>query len=97
MPAREWLGNYMIGRPVQAVAVEEPQGTPLSLGMLLAAIREAVPDPEAHVRIAQVLQRMGREAVGDSSSDDQPGQPRLSPPVPAGHEHHHVCGNVNSR
>jgi hypothetical protein len=75
--AREWLGSYLIGRPVQAIAVEEPQGPRLSLWLLLAAIREAVPDGEAQARIANVLARMGREAAGDGSSDDRPDQPRL--------------------
>jgi hypothetical protein len=75
--AREWLAHYVIGRPFQAVAVEEPQGPRLTLWDLLAAIREAVPDPEAHVKIAAVLQRMGREAAGDDPGDDRPDQPRL--------------------
>src|SRR5215469_6682563 len=35
--AREWLGNYLVGRPIEAVAVEEPQGPRLSLCLLLAA------------------------------------------------------------
>ena len=83
--AREWLANYLIDRPIQAVAVEEPQGTRLTLWDLLAAIREAVPDPEAHVKIAAVLQRMGREAAGDDPGDERPVQPRLSPSTPAGH------------
>jgi hypothetical protein len=63
--AREWLSSYLVGRPLQAVAVEEPQGPRLSLWDLLAAIREAVPDGEAQARIAAVLARMGREAAGD--------------------------------
>jgi hypothetical protein len=83
--AREWLANYLIGKPLQAVAVEEPQGPRLTLWDLLAAIREAVPDPEAQARIAAVLARMGREAAGESPSDDRPGPPRLSPSTPAGH------------
>jgi hypothetical protein len=95
--AREWLASYLIGRPIQAVAVEEPQGPRLSLWDLLAAIREAMPDGEVQARIAAAIARIGQEAAGDGPSDDRPGPPRLSPPVPAGHEHHHVCGNVNSR
>jgi hypothetical protein len=83
--AREWLSSYLIGKPLQAVEVEEPQGPRLSLWDLLAAIREAVPDPEAHVRIAAVLQRMGREAAGDDPGE-RPGPPRLSPPIAAAHE-----------
>jgi hypothetical protein len=85
--AREWLANYLVGKPVfQVVELSSgPVGTPISLSMILAAIREAVPDPEAHVKIAQVLQRMAQEAAGDGPSDDRPGQPRLSPPMPAGH------------
>jgi hypothetical protein len=63
--AREWLASYLIGKPFQAVAVEEPQGPRLSIWALLAAIREAVPDGEAQARIANVLARMGREAAGD--------------------------------
>ena len=42
-----------------------PAGPTISLGMILMAIREAVPDPEAPVRIAQVLQRTAQEAAGD--------------------------------
>jgi hypothetical protein len=95
--AREWLANYLIGRPIEAVAVEEPQGPRLTLWDLLEAIREAVPDPEAQYRLAAVLDRMGREAAGESPSDERPGPPRLSPPVPADHGHHHVYGNINSR
>jgi hypothetical protein len=94
--AREWLASYLIGRPIQAVAVEEPQGPRLSLWALLAAIRQAVPDGEVQARIADAIARIGQEAAGDDLVE-RPGQPRLSPPVPAGHEHHHVCGNVNSR
>jgi hypothetical protein len=94
--ARIWM-DHVLGKPLASVEIEEPQGPRLSLSLLLAAIREAVPDPEAQYRIAAVLARMGREAAGDGPSDDRPGQPRLSPPVPASHEHHHVCGNVNSR
>jgi hypothetical protein len=78
--AREWLGNYLVGRPIEAVAVEEPQGPRLPLCLLLAAIREAVPDPEAQARIAAVLARMGRQAAGDDPSDERPGPPRVSPP-----------------
>jgi hypothetical protein len=84
--AREWLANYLIGRPIEAVAVEEPQGPRLSLWDLLAAIREAVPDGEVQARIAAAIARIGREAAGDGSSDERPGQPRLSPPILAGHE-----------
>jgi hypothetical protein len=94
--AREWLASYLIGRPIQAVAVEEPQGPRLSPWDLMAAIREAVPDGEVQARIANASARMGRKAAGDGPSD-RPDQPRLSPPVPADHDHHHVCGNFNSR
>src|SRR5262245_32306818 len=75
--AREWISGYVIGRPVAAVAVEEPQGPRLSLCLLLAAIREAVPDEEAQARIAIVLARMGREWSGDGAIDYRPYQPRL--------------------
>ena len=95
--AREWLASYLVGRPIQAVAVEEPQGPRLSIWALLAAIREAVPDGETQARIAAAIARMGQEAAGDGPSDDRPSQPRLSPPIAADHEYHHVCGNVNSR
>ena len=83
--AREWLANYLIGKPLQAVEVEEPQGPRLTLWDLLAAIREAVPDPEAQARLAAVLDRMGREAAGDGPSDERPGPPRLSSPIAADH------------
>jgi hypothetical protein len=67
--AREWLANYLIGRPVEAGAIEEPQGPRLSLCLLLAAIREAVPDGETQARIAAALARMAREATGDGPSE----------------------------
>jgi hypothetical protein len=95
--AREWLANYLIGRPLQAVALAEPVGSGVTLSMFLSALREAVPDPEAQYKLAAVLARMGREAAGDGPGDERPGPPRLSPSVPAGHEHHHVYGDDNSR
>jgi hypothetical protein len=95
--ARDWLGSYLIGKPRMVVELAGPVGPRLTMEMLVSAIREAVPDGEVQARIAAAIARIGREAAGDGPSDERPGQPRLSPPVPAGHEHHHICGNVNSR
>jgi hypothetical protein len=95
--ARDWLGSYLIGKPRMAVELAGPVGPRLTMEMLVSAIREAVPDGEVQARIAAAIARIGQEAAGDGPSDDRPGQPRLSSPVPASHEHHHICGNTNLR
>jgi hypothetical protein len=73
--AREWISAYLIGKPLlMAVEVSAPSGPKLSLGMILMAIREAIPDGDAQARIADALLRLAREATGDDgSSGDQLG------------------------
>jgi hypothetical protein len=70
--ARDWISSYVVGRPYQAVEVDVPSGPKLSLGMLLMAIRQAIPDGDAQARIADALLRLAREATGDDSYGDQP-------------------------
>jgi hypothetical protein len=71
--AREWLGNYLIGRPRQAVEVfSEPDREPLSLGMIFAAIEQANIEPEIRTKLAlafRELAQLEQEEDGDSESD----------------------------
>src|SRR5262245_34063085 len=55
--AREWLANYLIGRPTQAVEVNETRDSPLSLDAILEVIREAVPDGAVQAKIGEGFRR----------------------------------------
>lgn len=55
--ARLWL-DHVLGRPRVAVEISGPGGSPLSLGMILMAIREATPDPAMQEQIADRLQHL---------------------------------------
>ena len=58
--ARIWM-DHVLGKPLASVEIGGPQGSPISIGFILAAIREAVPDLDAQVRIAEVFHRLAAE------------------------------------
>ena len=63
--AREWLGNYAIGRPLQALEISGPDRAPVPwqvMQLIITAVREAVPDPVAQHRIAEALERLTHPA-----------------------------------
>ncbi len=55
--ARLWL-DHVLGKPRQQVEISGPGGSPLSMGMILMAIREAAPDPAMQEQIADRLQQI---------------------------------------
>jgi hypothetical protein len=50
--ARQFLADYVIGKPLQAVQLSSDNGSPLTLSMILAVINECIPDPETRYAIA---------------------------------------------
>ncbi len=74
--ARAYLTLYAIGRPLQAVEISGPGGSPLSLGTILLAIREVTPDPMMQEQIADRLHQLvtARQQMAlpspDGESDD---------------------------
>jgi hypothetical protein len=66
--ARTWL-QYVIGKPTAHVEVTGSGGDPISLGLILAAINQAVPDPETRLRISEAFERL---AATNSPALDAP-------------------------
>jgi hypothetical protein len=63
--AREWIANYLIGRPLQALEISDPDRGRVpwqTMQLIIMAIREAIPDPEAQHRIAEALQKLTHPA-----------------------------------
>jgi hypothetical protein len=78
--ARIWM-DHVLGKPLASVEISGPQGSPLSIGVVLAAIREAIPDPDTQLRLATVFQKLAEAgpiapAVKKAKALDGPGHPR---------------------
>ncbi len=70
--ARAYLTLYAIGRPLQAVEISGPGGSPLSLGTILLALREVTPDPVMQEMMADKLQQIlvERQSLALPAPDD---------------------------
>lgn len=67
--AARLLLEHLVGKPRESIELSGPDGSSLSLGMVVAAVMSAFPDdPSARVRIAAAFRSMGQieaEATGD--------------------------------
>ncbi len=67
--ASRLLLEHLVGKPRESIELSGPDGSSLSLGMVVAAVMSAFPDdPAARVRVAAAFKRVGRieaEANGD--------------------------------
>jgi hypothetical protein len=68
--AREFLANYLVGRPLQAVEVSGPGGSPIAWGVVLMAIRQAVPDAQTRDKISAALDQLSRPQQALNGPDD---------------------------
>ena len=68
--ATRLLFEYLVGKPVQGIALSGPEGEPLAMGAIIAVVTEALAEhPEARIKVAAAFHQLGRS--GD-------GQPRLA-------------------
>jgi hypothetical protein len=64
--AREWLSNYLIGRPLQAVELNRPDGEPVTLSMFLAVINEFIHDDDTRYAIADKFYQLSSDDLVDA-------------------------------
>jgi hypothetical protein len=75
--AAKVLLEYLCGKPTQGIELSGPGGEPLAMGAILAVVKDVLADhPEAQVKLAGALHRLGRSRDGRfdrSGSGDGPG------------------------
>jgi hypothetical protein len=63
--ATRLLFEYLVGKPVQGIALAGPEGEPLAMGAIVAVMTEALAGhPEARTQVAAAFHRLGSSRDG---------------------------------